>query len=256
MSKVKKWTVPESIISTQVRKQKRWYLNVDKRKASGGFGTVYSGNLSRWLVDKSNILKSSVKVAVKEQDVANHEHEVSMLRQLALPKPHPNIVPLLGAYVENNKGYLVVPMYKSSLGDWKGPCEDILMGVLSGLQYLETKGVVHCDIKPGNICVRQTEDGLQGVIIDFGLAKKDGEGNRGYTRDYLKAYDDFNESNRINVESLDHRYDLFCLSVVAGEVDASDGEKCLELQADLLDVLLPEPLLEMQFEQSGQRLRL
>lgn len=247
------WSIPKDVNkSIEMRKRKRWYLNVDKKKASGGFGTVYSGNLSRWLASKTTIFKIYVKVAVKEQDVATHEHEVKMLRQLALPKPHPNIVPLLGAYVENDMGYLVVPMYKSSLDKWEGPCEDILMDVLRGLEHLKEKNIVHGDIKPGNICVRQAK-GLHGVIIDFGVAKKDGDDDRGGTLEYVNAYLKWNTLNSLNVESLDHRYDLFCLSVVAGEVNASDKAECLDLKDKLLDVLLAEPLIDME---NVQQLRL
>ncbi len=241
MSRVKKWNIPADIPRrTEYKPMKKWHLNVGGEKGSGGFGIVSKGTLSRLMVPREY-----VDVAVKEQNVADHEHEVSMLSQLS----HQNIVPLLGAYVENDRGYLVVPMYKSSLDKWKGPCEDILMDVLRGLKYLEEKNIVHSDIKPGNICVRETEEGPHGVIIDFGLAKMDGEPDRGYTPIYRDAYFDFNGSSRINKKPLDHRYDLFCLSVVAGEVDATDRARCLELKADLLDLLLPEPLLYMQSEQ-------
>lgn len=225
------WRVPKGIKkSHEVKKRKKWYLNVDKKKASGGFGTVYSGNLSRWRVLKSLIFKDHVKVAVKEQDVESHEHEVNMLRQLS----HPNIVPLLGDYVENDRGFLVVPMYESNLKEWSGECHGILLDVSLGLEYLNDEGIVHCDIKPGNICVRLSSQGPEGVIIDFGVAKKNGEDDRGVTPEYLNAYFKWNLSNSINVEYLDHRYDLFCLSVVAGNVDSSDKELCLELK-DLLE---------------------
>ena len=123
-----------------------------RKKRRGAFGVVSKGTLSRVIVPREY-----VGVAVKEQEVDSHEHEVSILRQLS----HQNIVPLLGAYVENDRGYLVVPMYTSSLNEWKGPCYDILMDVNDGLEYLKEQKVVHRDIKK-NICVRETAEGPEG----------------------------------------------------------------------------------------------
>ena len=102
----KKWSVPDQVPRRRVdRGIKKWHLNVEKKKERC-FGVVSKGTLSRVIVPREY-----VDVAVKEQEVDSHEHEVSILRQLS----HQNIVPLLGAYVENDRGYLVVPMYKSSL---------------------------------------------------------------------------------------------------------------------------------------------
>ena len=239
-----KWTVPRGIKKSIKKKGKKWHLNIGPKIGQGGFGSVYSGNISKC------IFQYYVKVAVKEQDVESHEHEVSMLRQLS----HPNIVPLLGDYVENDRGFLVVPMYESNLKEWSGECQGILVDVSSGLEYLKEKNIVHCDIKPENICVRLSSRGPQGVIIDFGVAKKNGEDDRGGTREYVLKYISWT-ANKLVVESLDHRYDLFCLSVVAGNVDSSDKELCLELK-DLLENEIEEVKVEPIKILSSQKLRL
>ena len=80
------------------------------------------------------------------------------------------------------------------------------------------------------------------MIIDFGVAKKNGEDDKSVSLEYLLKYTTWTEKFELNVESLDHRYDLFCLSVVAGNVDSSDKESCLELKGLLENKILEEPL--------------
>ena len=224
----REWNVPEDLREKKTRQKSKWHLNIVKKIGQGGFGSVYSGSLSRVILGRE-----TVKLAVKEQDVADHNYEVAMLRKLS----HPNIVPLLGDYIENGKGFLAVPMYESNLREWSGECHGILLDVLSGLEYLKTQDIVHCDIKSENICVRLTSRGPEGVIIDFGLAKKNGEDDRGVTPEYLQKYIAWT-ANKLVVESLDHRYDLFCLGVVAGNVNSSDKELCIELKELLENEIL------------------
>ena len=238
------FNVPEDLPEKRITRKGQWKLNVRQKIGQGGFGSVYGGKLSRAFLGRE-----TVELAVKEQDKEHHDYEVAMLRKLS----HPNIVPLLGDYIENDKGFLAVPMYESNLKEWSGECHDILLGVLSGLEYLKTQNIVHCDIKPENICVRLSSRGPEGVIIDFGVAKKNGEEDRGVTKEYIVKYMTWtNKANRFVVESLDHRYDLFCLSVVAGKVagkagnvNSSDKELCLELKDLLEKKILEEPFQQI-----------
>lgn len=208
------WRVPKRV-------KKRWYLNIDARERDrGSFGQVFRGTLEKI---------PYIKVAVKKQKVDSHEHEVSILRGL----DHTNIVPLLGSYVEKGMGYLVVPMYESNLSDWEGECYDLLADELTGLDYLKSQRVVHCDIKPENICVRNSEEmGPEGVIIDFGLAKYDGEKNEGntpyYYIKYLKKQGlQMGTLGYLKYDyNLSHDYDVFCLGILSEEIQAPDREEC------------------------------
>ena len=47
----------------------------------------------------------------------------------------------------------------------------LLCELLSGLDYAHKCGLVHKDLKPANIMVVQTQNGPQGKIMDFGVAK-------------------------------------------------------------------------------------
>ncbi len=227
----KKWSVPDQVPRRRVdRGIKKWHLNVGEKKGEGAFGVVSKGTLSRVIVPREY-----VDVAVKEQEVDSHEHEVSILRQLS----HQNIVPLLGAYVENDRGYLVVPMYKSSLDKWIGPCYDILMDVNDGLEYLKEQKVVHRDIKAENICVRETAEGPEGVIIDFGVSINEGEqSNYEVVNGGFKK---FVKEHNMSLNSDVHEYDLFCLMELAGKfgLAGKDKDLCEELKAALYETLVP-----------------
>lgn len=41
----------------------------------------------------------------------------------------------------------------------------------SGLASIHAEGIVHRDVKPGNVIVRQLSDGVQATLLDFGIAR-------------------------------------------------------------------------------------
>jgi serine/threonine protein kinase len=68
---------------------------------------------------------------------------------------------------------VLVPTLDQILGS-QGPLETVILKrvatqALEFLTYLESKGVVHRDIKPGNMVFRKSDQRLL-VLIDFGLA--------------------------------------------------------------------------------------
>ncbi len=99
--------------------------------------------------------------------------EARVLAQL----DHPNILPIYDYGEQNGIAYLVVPlMAGGSLKDYLSrqkivpPTEAVyLIGqVLSALQYAHERGLIHRDIKPGNMLFKV--DGTL-VLADFGLVK-------------------------------------------------------------------------------------
>lgn len=145
--------------------------NIDKYKlleikGSGTFGTV-------WLAEDTWIGK---KVAIK----IPHNQKEEFINLIAEPKllaslDHPNIVQILTVDKAENIFFMVMeyvdgknlaqliqetPLtYKEAV--------DIIIQILSALQYAHEKNVIHRDLKPGNILL--TSD-RKAKITDFGTA--------------------------------------------------------------------------------------
>lgn len=102
--------------------------------------------------------------------------EINILRKLE----HPNILKLRMVFEEPGIKTLVTDYYEGGdlfkhmcsnnhILSWREALE-YTKGVLTGLSYLEKYGVVHRDIKLGNIARRYNDNSHNVVILDFGFA--------------------------------------------------------------------------------------
>jgi serine/threonine protein kinase len=91
---------------------------------------------------------------------------------------HPHIVRVMRFFEANGTAYMVMEFVEgAALPDWiktRRPLSEalatsLIAPLLDGLQVVHNSGVLHRDIKPGNIYVR--EDGTP-VLIDFGSARQ------------------------------------------------------------------------------------
>jgi serine/threonine-protein kinase len=136
----------------------------------GGMGTVY---LARDLKHDRPVAIKTIHPDRTNEDVrARFEREISITSHLQ----HPHILPLLDSGVAGGVLYYVMPYIEGeSLRerlDHEGrlPLEEALRiarQVANGLGYAHGHGVVHRDIKPGNIMLTAGEV----VLTDFGIAK-------------------------------------------------------------------------------------
>jgi tRNA A-37 threonylcarbamoyl transferase component Bud32/Tfp pilus assembly protein PilZ len=87
---------------------------------------------------------------------------------------------------------------------------DIILQICSGLDYTHKKGIIHQDIKPGNIFI----DPYNNVkIVDFGLA-----GPLGSTDDNLAGTLYYMPPEQILGEPVDERTDIYSLGITAYEM--------------------------------------
>jgi formylglycine-generating enzyme required for sulfatase activity/tRNA A-37 threonylcarbamoyl transferase component Bud32 len=144
---------------------------IHKLIGRGGMGEVYEGfqlRLQRPVAVK--ILRNS-----RQEDAASHERFLNEMK-IAGGLDHPNLVRAYDAWEADGYLYLVFELLDGqsvqnlvdaeqikSVRDVYG----IVCGVLEGLKHLHSKGLVHHDIKPGN--VMRTTDGTM-KLIDFGLS--------------------------------------------------------------------------------------
>jgi serine/threonine protein kinase len=152
----------------------------------GGFGTV-------WLASQEEPVRRLVALKLLRRDPSS---SVVMARfraerQALARMDHPNVASVLDAGVaEDGRPWFAMPYID-------GPpitrhCDDERLGVrervalfaevCDGVQHAHQKGVIHRDIKPGNVLVSLGSGRATPKVIDFGVAKAlepgDGEGAR------------------------------------------------------------------------------
>ncbi|MCX5094632.1 serine/threonine protein kinase [Streptomyces sp. NBC_00365] len=138
----------------------------------GGFATVYRAR--QLAVGREVALKVDSRVLDSPRDRQRFMREVTAAGQLS---GHPHVVPVYDAGVlGDNRPYMVLELCPGgSLGDrlhLQGPlsvkeARDIGVGIADAVAAAHTAGVLHRDIKPGNIMVNR----YGGVALaDFGLA--------------------------------------------------------------------------------------
>lgn len=147
-----------------------------KRLAAGGFGVVYLAERTR---DHHPVAIKVMlsRVAVDDGARSKFGHEIKLLQNLR----HPHIVELLDFKAEGSAFYFVmeycpggsVERYMAELGG-KLPLQaawPIMLHALEGLAHAHKSGVVHRDLKPGNILLAGTAKAPTAKIDDLGLAK-------------------------------------------------------------------------------------
>lgn len=149
-------------------------FRVDAFVAAGGMGSVYRV----WDLKRNVPLAMKVLHSDLAEDPSMFKHfqrEARALQKLA----HPNIVPFYGLY--NNMDFVFMlehfvdgPSMKEALKRSRGkplPIHEVLVylkALCSALGYAHANGVVHCDVKPGNVMIDSTG---HIYLTDFGIAR-------------------------------------------------------------------------------------
>jgi len=134
-------------------------------------------------IDQDTLIRRAVKIMKKKKlrkipnGEANVEREIKLLYELS----HKNVMKLIEVLYNEEKGkiYMVLEYCCAVLKDmldqtpdkkfpvWQS--HDYFTQLLDGLEYLHSKGIIHKDIKPGNLLLDQA-----GVlkIADFGVCEQ------------------------------------------------------------------------------------
>jgi serine/threonine protein kinase len=148
---------------------------IDRRLGAGGMSTVFEAT--------DTVLERAVAVKLLAEHLAQDEAFVARFRREALAAArlqHPNVVQVYdsGEDPETSRHYIVMeyvdgPSCADLLRDHKtlGVEEtvQIVRDACHGLDYAHRSGVVHRDVKPGNLLISE-ETGMT-KLADFGIAK-------------------------------------------------------------------------------------
>lgn len=147
---------------------------------TGAFGTVVKASCPA--ENKKVAIKIIKKNSGKQEELENLYCEKDICK-LFKAFPHENIVGTLDIIESINAIYLVqeyIPSgdldsfsTKSMLSSEE--LNSIIIQIAKGMKYYASFGITHCDLKPQNILVNHSEEGIKIKIIDFGLAKVAGK---------------------------------------------------------------------------------
>jgi serine/threonine protein kinase len=155
------------------------YKTLD-RLGSGGMSNVYRAT--------DLILERTVAVKILAEHLSDDERFVARFRREALSVAkliHPNIVQVYDTGVDDGRHYIVMEYVEGRSGaqllQRQGPLEpgttvEIGVQACAGLDYAHKRGIVHRDVKPGNLMIDGgAVGGGDGEMVikltDFGIAR-------------------------------------------------------------------------------------
>jgi len=146
-------------------------IRLDEKLGAGGMGSVYRGFQTG--------MARVVAVKILSEHLSSNAEYISRFRREAVTAgklEHANIVTIYDIGHEGGRYFIVMQFIEGRslqrILDVVGPlppkeAAGLMVGVLRGLQNAHAAGVVHRDIKPGNIIVTKENEPK---ILDFGLA--------------------------------------------------------------------------------------
>jgi hypothetical protein len=206
----------------------------------GGFGSVYIVN-----IDGVRYVKKIIPVKTSKE-MYDAMIEVGILRSLR----NDYVIKIKSIRIEGTNMEIYMEYVGRTMRDYMGvlplPTKiRILHGILKGIKYVSTNGIIHNDLKPSNI-VLDEKNGYSPKLIDFGLPTITGTSPRvvyriGGTPPFIAPERELEEPNN------DYRSDLYSVGMIMKylfetglryqrEVDAILGGHGLDLYYKLIDV--------------------
>jgi serine/threonine-protein kinase len=101
----------------------------------------------------------------------------------------------------------------------------LMAGALDGLHEAHRRGIVHRDVKPGNIFVLTKGDGMpeRALMFDFGIAKVKDAAAHHTTGDCILGTPRFISPEQIMGGRIDGRADVYAMGIVLFETIAARG---------------------------------
>ncbi|HEX6229617.1 MAG TPA: protein kinase [Solirubrobacterales bacterium] len=151
---------------------------IGERLGSGGMSNVHRAT--------DRILERTVAVKILAEHLADDERFVARFRREALAVAkliHPNIVQVYDTGIDGDRHYIVMEYVEGQSGaqilQRQGPLEpevaaEIGIQACAGLDYAHRRGIIHRDVKPGNLMIVGGPVGggeMTVKLTDFGIAR-------------------------------------------------------------------------------------
>lgn len=187
---------------------------------------IGSGGMSKvWRVrHEGSDQDLALKVIPVEDIASDFERRLRREPEIHHGLRHPNIVPLLDWFRDGDQFCLVMeyvpgkPLSRFIHGEagWLSfaKARELLRGVLLAVQHLHQHGVVHRDIKPGNVLLDANGKPL---LTDFGIAKFAWQQGETRTQKGLGT-PEYMSPEQVRGTNIDHRTDIYSLGVTFFEM--------------------------------------
>ncbi|MCA9174458.1 MAG: serine/threonine protein kinase [Planctomycetales bacterium] len=212
--------------------------DIEQLVGSGGMGVVlkaFDSQLHRYVAVKTLAPHLAGSGAARRR----FEREAQAAAAIA----HPNVMPIHDVQSSGPAPYLVMPLFTGrSLQDWVDregslTVEEslrVLCQTAAALEAAHARGIIHRDVKPGNILI---EEGGRVLLSDFGLARAADEA--GLTRTgVLAGTPQYMSPEQALGEPLDDRSDLFSLGSVLYFMLSGKTPFCRDGNAGTMGILL------------------
>lgn len=183
----------------------------------GGFAVV-------WLAEKrSSVVTTQVAIKVPQKKQFNAVTFIEEARLWVKASGNPNVLPIIEAD-EYDGQIIIVSEYISdgSLKSWlrqhggKAPsiraAEEMIKGILSGLDFLHRQKIIHCDLKPANILL---QDEIP-RITDFGISEI--EKHSPTISDFIKGTLEYMSPEACRGEQISLQSDIWSVGVIFYEL--------------------------------------
>ncbi len=153
--------------------------------------------------------------------------------QLLADLPHPGIVQILdGGVSANERPWLVLEYVEGPrFNDWyrerERPRREIVRLVrdlCDALQFIHLRGVVHMDIKPANVMVRDINGTVYPVLIDFGIALEAASVREDARPGAVFGTPGYAAPEQLAGEPVDARADIYSIGVLMAHALLGTGE--------------------------------
>ena len=184
---------------------------------SGGMGRVYK--VRNVISDRVEAMKILLPNLAGRQELADRFlNEIKLLASL----DHPNIAALRTALTVDNQLLMIMEYVEGTTLAARlehgpipiGETLDYINQVLAALSYAHARGVIHRDIKPGNMML--TPNGVV-KLMDFGIARSGTDGGMTKTGTTLGSVH-YMSPEQVRCEPIDARSDLYSLGITLYEL--------------------------------------
>jgi tRNA A-37 threonylcarbamoyl transferase component Bud32 len=185
----------------------------------GAMSEVYSAN------EPNSGLPVAVKIlppehAGKPKLVQRFQREAEALKRI----DHPNVVRLMGSGMTDGTFFVVMELVAGqTLADWmradanisREAALTVIQDIAAGLDAAHDAGLVHRDVKPANVLLRQSNERTHAVLSDFGIVKLMDAEAGGEEDSFIGTMYYVAPEQIKTAKSVDHRADIYALGVIA-----------------------------------------